>query len=48
MDWWVMGEYVSRFYSVFRLHFRQSIRFQMKFDGWYIIQASRRHGGMGL
>jgi hypothetical protein len=43
----VVGEFICRFYSVFRLHFRQPIRLQMRFNVWYIIQASRRHGNLG-
>jgi hypothetical protein len=35
--------------SFFRLHSRPSIiRLQMRFDAWYIRQASRRYGGLGL
>jgi hypothetical protein len=45
----VVGEGICRFYPVFCLHFRLSvIRLQMRFDAWYIRQASRRHGGLGL
>jgi hypothetical protein len=45
---WVASECICRFYAVFRLHFRRSIRLQMRFDAWCIIQANRRHGNMGL
>jgi hypothetical protein len=45
---WVVSECSCRLYSVLRLDFRRSTRLQMKYDAWYFIQASRRHGGMGL
>jgi hypothetical protein len=34
--------------KVFADFTRSVIRLQMRFDAWYIRQANRRHGGLGL